>query len=100
MPEFRHLDAVALLTTKHITYLSGPTGISINPSGIWAVAGAVGDQLLLTKDSTVIRVPPTDVRLIQSFSLDLLEQQLKGIINGEIRIENITKTEGIIGSGE
>ena len=54
-------DQVRIKTTKHVNYLSAPDGESLDPKGIWLVAGVVGNELLLTKNSIVIKIPPTDV---------------------------------------
>lgn len=54
-------DQVRIRTTRNVNYLSAPDGELLNPNGIWLVAGVVGDELLLTKNNIVIKIPPTDV---------------------------------------
>jgi len=54
-------DQVKISTTKHVNYLSAPAGVLLNPNGIWLVAGVVGDELMLTKDSIVIKISSNDV---------------------------------------
>jgi len=80
--EYKQMDTVALLTTKNIIYLSSRPGESIQPGGNWSVAAAVGGQLLLTKASTVIRVPVSDVKLICAYNFVTLDKQLRGVIDG------------------
>jgi hypothetical protein len=54
-------DQVRITTTKHVNYLSAPAGVLLNPNGIWLVAGVVGNELMLTKDSIVIKISSNDV---------------------------------------
>jgi hypothetical protein len=60
-------DQVRIITTKRVNYLSAPEGELLNPKGIWMVAGAVGDELLLTKGNIVIKIPPTDVMKVLDY---------------------------------
>lgn len=61
---YARFDQVTLVTTRNVSYLSASPEESPDPQGIWSVAGAIGQDLLLTKKQTVIRIPASDVRLV------------------------------------
>lgn len=54
-------DFVKLKTTTRVSYLSAPEGELLDPRGTWMVAGIIGEDLLLTKNSIVIRIHMGDV---------------------------------------
>lgn len=62
MPKrFGRFDQVTIKTTKRVSYLSAPEGENLDPNGIWMVAAAIGNDLLLTKGNIVIRILSDDV---------------------------------------
>ena len=67
---FRQFDIIQLITTKNIRYLSGPQGKPANPNGNWSVIGLVEADIVAAKDSTVIRVPISDIRHVGSYDID------------------------------
>jgi len=67
---FKQLDMVELITTKNIEYMSGPPNANISPHGQWSVVGNLGEELLLAKDLTIIRVLHTDVRKIADYDIN------------------------------
>ena len=46
-------DQVTINTTRRVSYLSAPEGQQLNPNGMWMVAAAIGNELLLTKESII-----------------------------------------------
>lgn len=75
--KYRQLDLVRLLTTKNVIYVSAPPGSVISSDGEWMVAGAVNQtDLLLSKGSTIIRIPAVDVLKVFNYDLDRLQIQL------------------------
>jgi hypothetical protein len=73
---FRQLDIVQIITTRGIKYLSGPEGHTANPHGHWSIVGFVGSDAVLSKESTLARVPLSDIRKIASYSVDGFMEQL------------------------
>lgn len=67
---YKQFDMVHILTTKGIRYLSGPQGAPANPNGNWSIIGFIENDVMLAKDSTIVRVPVSDVRKIGSYDLD------------------------------
>ena len=63
----KHRDVVQIITTKRIIYVSGPSGQACNPKGNWIIVGFIGNEALIAKDSTLVKVPVSDVRKIASF---------------------------------
>ena len=76
---FKQFDMVQLITTKNITYRSGPPHANVSPHGSWSVIGNIGEELILSKDATVIKVPYQDVRKVASYDID----KLLGASNGK-----------------
>jgi hypothetical protein len=87
-------DQVRLLTTRNVKYLSVPGPIKAEPDGIWSVAAAVADDLLLVKNNVTIRIPATDVLKIAEYSLGEITEQLGRLSRGESRKETSTTTKG------
>lgn len=57
---FTKFDIVILKTTKNVKYISvDPSKVS--PKGYWTVSNIVENDLLVTKDAVVIRIPQEDV---------------------------------------
>jgi hypothetical protein len=79
-PIIKQLDNIELLTTKNISYLSAPPGNSPSPHGIWSVIGIIeGGDVLACKDKATIRVPLQDIRKVQSYSIDVVKENLKKV---------------------
>lgn len=77
--EYRALDLVQIRTTKNIKYLSAPPGQSVTPSGVWTIACAIQNDLLLTKDNAVVRVPSIDVvKVAERQNINKLLDELNG----------------------
>lgn len=58
-------DKIQILTTKNITWITGPDGQTPSPHGIWRVVCIIDSKdLLISKQSYMCRVPLTDVRII------------------------------------
>ena len=78
---WQRFDIVQLLTTKNITYLSGPPGRPADPQGNWSVVGNLPGkaQLLLAKDETLIAVSIMDVRKVGSYNLDKAIESIKKV---------------------
>ena len=67
---YKQFDIVHILTTKGIRYVSGPPGSPANPNGNWSIIGFIDKDVLLAKDSTIARVPLSDIRRVGSYDLD------------------------------
>ena len=74
----RQFDVVQLIDEKHVTYVSGPRGMSASPKGNWSVVGFVDIDVILAKESTIIRVPLQYVRKIAAYDvqnvLDMIDK--------------------------
>lgn len=73
---FNQLDVVMIMTTKKVKFLSGPKGFIADPKGHWIIAGFIGSDVLLTKDSTSIKIPISDIKLVAKFSVDSIIDKL------------------------
>ena len=74
----KQFDQVRLTTTKNVRYLNGPAGRTPDPQGTWSVIGNIGDDLLLAKDSTIIKIPHLDVIVVAEYKADDLKEQTDG----------------------
>lgn len=79
-------DVVKLVHTKNVKYLSGPPGRPTAPKGDWTIVGFVDKECILAKQSTIIRVPPSDIILIATYNTTVLNQKVTkaGIANIDI----------------
>lgn len=73
-------DQVLLRTTRNVSYISHPPAETPSPRGIWLVAAGVDGDLLLTKQSTTIRIPAADVQMYMR--RDTIDQQLRRVLDG------------------
>jgi len=62
--EIKQLDVVRLITTKHVRYLSAPSGVPLDPHGPWSVVGNIGRDLLVCKGGILCKIPVVDVEFI------------------------------------
>lgn len=69
---FGQLDQVTLKTTRRVSYLSAPPGVTVSPEGLWSVSVVMGDELLLTKQQTVIKIPAADVTLVSKYDISAI----------------------------
>ena len=77
-------DQVKILTTKNVTYLSAPLGNKVSPTGLWSVTAIIGEnELLLAKQSAVIRIPATDVLITASYSIEKITKNFGRLSRGE-----------------
>jgi len=60
-------DQVFLVTTKNVSYISMETDELPTPEGAWTVVASIENDVLLTKDRTVIRLPSSDVLKIMDY---------------------------------
>lgn len=67
-PVFQQLDQVMVLRVDGVKWLSAPSGNAASPQGIWSVAGILGQDLVLARDRTLIRIPYSDVRLVARYN--------------------------------
>lgn len=67
---YKQFDNVQILTTTNVKYLSAPPGVTVSPKGVWTVVAIVGsDELMLSKDNAIIRIPAADVLKIADHNL-------------------------------
>ena len=77
-------DQVKILTTKNVTYLSAPPGSKVSPAGLWSVTAIIGEnELLLAKQSALIRIPATDVLITASYSVEKITKNFGRLSCGE-----------------
>lgn len=74
-------DVVQLKTATRVKYLSGPRGYVTSPQGNWTVVSVVDNDVILAKDTTLIRVPVSDVRVIAIYSIDSAMDNIMNIGN-------------------
>lgn len=73
-------DQVMILTTKNIDYLSAPPDVEMSPHGVWSVVAAVGDKLMLAKNTMLVKIPPSDVKLIAKHDSNKLTNLMEGLL--------------------
>lgn len=73
---FKQFDIVQIITTKRIKYLSGPSGHTTNPHGNWSIVGFVGQDAILAKENTLVRVPLQDIHRVGQFDIENLYQKM------------------------
>jgi hypothetical protein len=82
--KINRFDQVMILTTKNIDYLSAPPDVEMSPHGVWSVVAAVGDKLMLAKNTMLVKIPPSDVKLIAKHDSGKLTNLIEGLLqNGE-----------------
>jgi len=79
--DFNQFDVVRLLTVRNIRFVSGPAGRITSPQGEWSVVGFVDGEALLAKQTTIIRVPVTDITIVARYDLSQLSEQFKNVSN-------------------
>jgi hypothetical protein len=70
-------DVVRLLRADNVKYLSAPPGRATAPRGEWSVVGFIDRDCLLAKQTTIIRVHPSDVAIIARYNLRGLVAKVK-----------------------
>jgi len=77
-------DQVRLRTTKNVSYLSAPPGTEISPKGLWSVVSILADiDLLLARNSALIRIPIADVLLVAGYDINRMTKDLGRLSHGE-----------------
>jgi hypothetical protein len=66
----KQFDIVRIISAREIKFVSGPRGNPATPQGDWSVVGFVGSDVIITKDSTVVRAPLGSVKLIASYDVE------------------------------
>lgn len=69
---FKRFDQVRLRTTKNVSYLSSTE--KVTPEGVWQVAAAIGTELLLVRNTTVLKIPATDVLKVVEYDISQIIQ--------------------------
>lgn len=78
---YSRFDQVKIITTKNVKYLSSPPDTIVTPDGLWQVTAAVGEDLLLVKNSCIIRIPITDVLKVAEYDINNLIGKLGRILD-------------------
>lgn len=73
---FKQYDIVQIITTKRIKYLSGQSGQSPSPHGNWSIVGFIESDAMIAKESTLVRVPISDIRKVASLNISSFEEIL------------------------
>lgn len=76
--QLEQFDVVQIVRQDHVSYLSAPQGAAAKPDGHWTITGFIGDDALISKQDTVIRIPVADIRPIAKYDLDNFEKKLRG----------------------
>jgi pSer/pThr/pTyr-binding forkhead associated (FHA) protein len=87
---FKQFDIIQLKTTKRVKWMSGPPNQTISPKGNWSVVGILGEELVVCKDSTIIRIPHQDTIKIGDYRIEKLLEE-KENTNGEEKREKREK---------
>ena len=86
--EFKLFDTVYILSTKEVTWLSGPPGKPATPNGYWYIVAIRGDgKIVLSKDETVIVTDMMNIRKVGSYDLDKVFKKLENITKEFIKGE-------------
>lgn len=76
--DLKQLDIVYITSTAKVKYLSAPKDREVTPKGLWTVAAIIGDDVLITKDKTVVLIPSSDVLKAMDNHVDCILNYLKG----------------------
>lgn len=71
------LDKVQLKTTRRVRYVSAPKNVMPKPDGVWSVVAIIDSDVLVAKDSALIRIPITDVVKVGSYGVRHILQRLE-----------------------
>lgn len=93
-PLIKQLDLVELLTVKNVSYLSAKPGHAPSTHGKWTVVGILaGNDILLSKEEALIRIPLTDIRKVESYDIHKVIENLKKVNNGKKIRQKTTKSQ-------
>jgi hypothetical protein len=81
--KLKQLDTVYITSTKRVKYLCAPPDKEVTPKGSWSVAAIIGQDVLITKDETVVLIPIEDVLKSGENHLDVILDYLKGTTHGK-----------------
>lgn len=81
MNNMQQFDIVQIKRTDKIRFMSGPKGYSPDPHGNWIIIGFRGNNVLLSKNETVVLVPRVDVRKIGAYDTQVVFDRLKDVGN-------------------
>lgn len=59
--------------------MSSPPGKATTPQGNWIVTGFVNNEVIATKEGTIIKAPISDIRKVASYSINELLENLKNV---------------------
>lgn len=69
--EYQQFDLVYILSTKKVSWVSGPAGRPAKPQGLWSIVAFRSDgKIVLSKDETVIMTDITNIRKARTYSID------------------------------
>ena len=76
----KRFDLVSIKTVNRVKWLSGPASRPATPQGNWVVICGVGkNELMLSKDETLIRIPISDVFKVADYGVDHAIRSVKDI---------------------
>lgn len=73
----KQFDIVRIKTTKRIRYLSSPSNNIATPHGNWSIVGFVGQDAIISKEKTLVRVPLSDIEKIASYNIENLFNKIR-----------------------
>jgi hypothetical protein len=78
---FEQFDAVNLITTKNVKWLNDHPGRMPDPDGVWSIVCTYpsSGELMLQKESALIRIPASDVRKIANYDVSKVFNKLDSI---------------------
>jgi hypothetical protein len=79
----KRFDLVRILSIDRVNWLSGPKGRPATPDGIWSVVAGVGNDVLISKDETVVKIPKGDIALLAQFDNDKMFSALTTVKTAE-----------------
>lgn len=76
--EYQQFDLVHILSTKKISWLSGPAGKPAKPKGLWSIVAFRPDgKILLSKDETIILTDIMNIRKAGTYDLNEVFKSLE-----------------------
>ena len=78
---YERFDLVSLVTTKNVKWLIDLPGKMPDPKGAWSIICIFPKsyELLLQKDSALIRAPISDVRKIANYEIGKVFEELENL---------------------
>lgn len=93
----KRFDLVSIKTIGRVKWLSGPASRPATPQGNWVVICGIGkNELMLSKDETLIRIPILDVFKVADYGIDHAIRSVRDIrTKSDIGKHKLTALKGL-----